>query len=429
MKKPLILFYPKNLPLLSKNELEVLDLLIDAGKLITPIYLEQEKQAEYQINKGELKKAAKKDPAILSPYTVVEKINGKIVATPYHIKYAELLKPVAEKLWKAGGLTKNGEFGKTLKMQAKALIEGSYEEEIISWLKIKKPYILDTYIGPIEHFGGQLSFGKAAYQAWVGVLDKEGTDRLNNYKSITLSTRRRSLFPNEIIEDQENVKARVLDVVLFSGYMARVKFVGLHLPVDISIVEKYGSELILFNQPNDLRVKEQILPTFHKIFAKGFKEGYTKEDLTRGYLRAVALHEVAHSYLYYRNASKNLQDLFPVIDELAATILGLRLAGTLLLKDRITEKMLESMIVTFLCRSFYHKGSNSSSNPMHNYALGGNIFINFMLEHGALKMSGGQVVPNFMKIFVSLHELSDSLEYILAKGTYKEAQNFIKKYS
>src|SRR3989344_5550694 len=117
MKKPLILFYP-NLPLLSKNELEVLDILIEAGKLIAPIYLEQEKQAEHQINKAELEKAAKKDPTVLSPYTVVEKINGKIVVTPYHIKYAALLKPAADKLLEAAKLTKNKEFGKALEIQA-----------------------------------------------------------------------------------------------------------------------------------------------------------------------------------------------------------------------------------------------------------------------------------------------------------------------
>ena len=123
MKKPLILFYP-NLPLLSKNELEVLDILIEAGKLIAPIYLEQEKQAIHQINKAELEKAAKKDPTILSPYTLVEKISGKLIVTPYHIKYAQLLKPVSDKLLEASRITKNSEFGRALKMQAKALCMG-----------------------------------------------------------------------------------------------------------------------------------------------------------------------------------------------------------------------------------------------------------------------------------------------------------------
>jgi len=211
--------------------------------------------------------------------------------------------------------------------------------------------------------------------------------------------------------------------------MARTKFVGVNLPIDIDIVEKYGAQVTLFNQPNDLRVEEQILPTFNKIFSEGFKGGFSEEDLRRGYLRSVALHELAHSYLYYKKSAKNLQELFPSIYELAATILGLRLGGSLLLKDRITEKQLESMIVAFICRSFYLAERNKDTNPLINYALGGIIFINFMLESGALKKSNNLAFVNFTKIFVSLHDLSYVLENLLAYGTKVDAEVFMKKYT
>src|SRR3989338_2736409 len=116
MSNPLILFNPK-LPKLSKSEKAVLDLLVEAGKLIAPIYLEQEKQAA-KVNKERMEKAAKKDPEILSPYTVVEKVGGKLVATPYHIKYAKLLKPIAQKLEEAAKVSDNKQFAHALKIQA-----------------------------------------------------------------------------------------------------------------------------------------------------------------------------------------------------------------------------------------------------------------------------------------------------------------------
>ncbi len=424
---PLIQFNPK-LPRLSVSEKATLKLLVEAGKLIAPIYLEQEKQAKDGPSREEIEKSGKNDPEILSPYTVVEKIDGKLTATPYHIKYANLLAPISQKLNKAASITDNKEFAKALITQAKTLLDGSYEEAIITWLKTK-PYILDIFIRPIKQFDSSLPFSKASYQSWVGVMDFEGTERFNNYKDITLSVARKDLTPKERVGNQEKVEAKVLDVFLLSGYMAKTKFVGVHLPIDVSIFEKYGASITLFNQPNDLRVEEQIIPTFNKIFSPGFKEGYNQEDLRRGYLRAVALHELAHTYLQYKNATDNLRDLFSVIDELAATILGLRMAGVLLLKDRITEKMLESMVVTFLCRSFFQKDKgNISTNPLHNYALGGSIFINFMLQNGAIKMSNEIVVPNFMKIFMALHELSDTLEHLLSEGSYKEAGRFIQNY-
>src|SRR3989344_4115627 len=211
--------------------------------------------------------------------------------------------------------------------------------------------------------------------------------------------------------------------------MAKTKFVGVNLPMDVDFVEKYGSEITIFNQTNDLRMKEQILPTFNKIFPKEFQEEFSLEDLRKASLRYVAMHELAHSFLYYKDAKRNLQDLFQSIYELAATVLGLRMAGSLLLKDRITSKQLESMLVVYICRSLHLIEKGKTNKPMVTYALGSAIFINFMLESGALKELKGMEVPNFMKIFVSLHNLSNILERLLSSGTRKDAEVFIGKYS
>ena len=280
-----------------------------------------------------------------------------------------------------------------------------------------------------EHLDDKLFFGKASYQSWIGTIDTEGSDRLNNYKSIVLSARRRALIPNQRVDNLDKVKAKVDDVILFSGFMARTKFIGVNLPIDVKFVEKYGSEVTLFNQPNDQRMQEQIIPTFNKIFSRAFREGFSFEDLRRANLRYIAMHELAHSFLNYRHAAENLNDLFQCIFELAATVLGFRMAGSLLLKDRITEKQLESMIVAALCRGFYLIKNQKTNKSMINYISGWSIFINFILKSGALKQSEGLAIPNFTKIFVAIHELSEILENLLSSGTRKEAEIFIQKYS
>lgn len=425
MSNALILFNPK-LPKLSKNERQVLDLLVAAGKLIAPLYLEQEKQAA-GISRAEIEKAGKKDPSFLSPYTVVEKIDGKLAAIPYHVKYATLLKPVADKLNQAAEITENKEFGKALQIQAKALLDGSYEKVISTWLAMK-PYILDISIGPVVYFDEQLFYGKASYQAWVGVLNEERTKRLELYKKIALTTDRKTLISRERMEQNHNVKTRVDNVLLFSGLMARTKFIGVNFPNNLQWVEKYGSEIFLFENANDSRMEEQIMPAFNKFFSAEFRQSFEREDLRRASLRYVALHEIAHSYLYYKNAFAKLQDLLPVLYELSATVLGLKIAGSLLVKDIITDKQLESMFVTFMCRSFYLIEQYKKTKFMGNYALGGVLFINFMLEMGALKQHKGLAILNFIKMFVLLHDLFYVLEKLLSSGTRKDAENFVKKY-
>ena len=430
---PLIEFNPK-LPKLTQYQRQVLKLLIEAGKLIAPIYLEQEKQLEKDgnfypkgVSKKEVAEAAKKNPQILSPYTVVEKVNGKLIAIPYHIKYADLLKPIADKLNQASDITENKDFAKFLKLKAKALLDGTYEDPVAFWFKMK-PYILDITIGPFEHHDDRLFFAKAPYQCWVGVINLGKTKKLNYYKDIVLSVRRKAIFPDERFENYKEVRAKIDDAVLLSGHIARTKFVGINMPMNFDWVEKYGSEVTLFNQINNLRMKEQILPMFNKIFVPAFKKGFSEEDLKIGSISYVALHEFAHNDLYYKNSAKNLQDLFPPIYELAATVLGLRMAGSLLLKDVIISKQLESMIVAFICRNFYLKEKSKQDKSWVNYALGGVIFNNFMIKNGSLKQSEGLTIPNFMKIFISIQDLSYALEFLLSSGTRKNTEAFIKKY-
>lgn len=429
----LIKFNPK-LPRLSKSEKAVLKLLIKAGELVADIYEAQETQLRQQGNfypKGvtavEIEKAAKENPSILSPYTVVEKANGKLVAIPYHVKYEKLLKPIAEKLEEASRISDDKLFSRFLKLQAKTLTEGSYEKAIIAWLKMK-PYILDISIGPLEHFDDQVFFTKAAYHAWVGVVNKESTEMINYYKKIVLSTEREALISGERLNNYEKCRAKIVDTLVFSGHMARTKFVGLNLPMNLGLVEKCGSEVTIFNQVNDLRLKEQILPIFKRIFSAAFRKGYSEKDLRRASISYVALHELAHNYLYYRSSAGRLRDLLPPIYELAATLLGMRIAGSLLLKGIISTKQLESMIVAFICRSFDLVEKSKEDKFMSNYALGGDIFINFIRSSGAIKEKEGMSFPNFMRIFVSLHELSYIMERLLASGTRKDAEVFIKKY-
>src|SRR3989344_4794418 len=200
--KPLVLFKPK-LPKLSKLESRVLDILVEAGKLIVPLYEQQENYkflgANFYpvgISKKEIEKAAEKDPKILDPYTVVEKVGGKLIAIPYHEKYLELLKPVADKLIQAAKITDNKEFARRLELQAKSLLDGSYNEASKSWMSMKH-YILDIVIGPIERYDDKLFFVKTSYQCWVGVLNSDETNKITEFQKIILSSRRKTLMPTE----------------------------------------------------------------------------------------------------------------------------------------------------------------------------------------------------------------------------------------
>lgn len=433
VSKPILLFKP-TLTLLSENENQVLELLVEAGKLIVPIYIAQENHDQLGANfypkgisKEEIEKVAKKDPKIFSPYTVVEKINGKLVAIPYHVKYANLLKPIADKLIEAAKVTDNKEFARRLLIQAKALFNGSYDEATIAWMKMK-PYVLDINIGPVERYDDKLFFTKTSYQAWVGVMDEGTTKRARQFRDIILSARKHSLMSSEQVDFYDKVQIRVDDLLLFSGLIARTVFLGVDVPNDPNLMEKYGSEITIFNQANEYRFKHEVLPAFNRIFSVSFRKLFSIKDIELGTLYSTILHELGHVYLRYRDSEKRLKDLFPIIDELSAYVTGLKVGGYLLLKDVTNTKQLESMMVAFLARSFEMVLYEKDNRSKYHYMLGGAIFINYLFENGAIQETGGVSWPNFTKMFFSLSELAVILDRILSCGTRADAESFIKKY-
>lgn len=421
-----MILYNPGLPKLTKNEQMVLDILIEAAKLIDPLYQEVRFYPE-GVSKEEIELAAQNNSEILSPYTVVEKSEDGLTAVSYHDKYQKHLKPISNKLKEAAEVTDNEEFSKCLNFQAEALLDGRYDEATIMWMQMK-PYILDINIGPVERYDDKLFFTKTSYQAWVGVMDIDQTQRMRKYSDLILSARRNALMPSEKVDYYDKVQVRVDDILIFAGLIAQTRFIGVNLPNDVKLMEEYGSEITMFNQTNEIRMETEIIPTFNKLFSKEFKEQFSLEDLEKGSSGFNMLHELAHVYLRYKNSEKNLKDMFPYIDELAAYVMGIKVCGSLFLKDIATQHELESIIVAFLSKCFYMVNEESDVSARMHYTVGCGVFINYLQETGAIRQLGGISWPNFTKIFMAIDQLSEILERILSSGTREDAYSFINQY-
>lgn len=433
MKRPIVEYNPK-LPELSKTELKVLGLLREAGKLIVPIYELQENHKfpganfyPYDVTVGEIRKSALKNPDILSPYTVVERQAGKLVAIPYHEKYAHLLKPIAEILFEAARITDDKGFAKALKIQAQALLDGSYDKATIAWMTMK-PYILNITIGPIERYDDKLFFIKTAYQAWVGVLDKKATENATNLKHIILSSQRKILMPSEYVTFFDKVQTRVDKTILFSGLIAKLRFTGTNLPNDVALMKKYGTEISIFEPSLSYWFYKKHCPIFKAVFEKKFQQSYNDEGLLKGSMYYILLHELAHSFMRYRDAEKRLGNLFPVIDEIAASVMGIKACGSLLLKDVISEKDLQYIMVMFMVRLFDWLDQMKEDPSVIYYVRGNAIALNFLFSSGGVQQSGGISWPNFTKMFMAIDELASALNMILSNGSYQDAKIFIENY-
>lgn len=419
---------------LSPLEKVLFKKLILAAELISSLYLKQKNNKypganfyPHDAEREEIEKAARKNPAILNPYTFVEKDKtGKLIATPYHLKFTKELKPVAKLLVEAANLSDNKNFSSYLKSQANSLLNGNYEKSEIIWLKAG-PSRFSFIIGPIERYLDKLFFKKCAYQAWVGISDEERTKEVEKFKNLILTSQRKILSGSEKAEISK-LGIWVNRTAIFSGLIADFMFTGTNLPNDVKLMEKYGSKLTIFESSLKSKFERDHLPIFKVVFDKKFQKFYSKEDLYEGSFKCILLHEISHSLIRYRDAEERLRNLFPVFDELYAYILGIKNCGTLLLKEAINQKELETILIMHICRNFTWWLDSIKNPDVKHYAMGAAIAQNFFLKEGAIKEKGGISWPDFTKIFICINELCRFLEYHLALGSYDDAKEFVDEY-
>ncbi|MDO8487394.1 MAG: hypothetical protein Q7S45_03820 [Candidatus Curtissbacteria bacterium] len=434
IKTPIVKFNIKDLDL-TTSEKKVAQTLMKAAESIAPIYEKQENHEfpganfyPHDATKEEIEKAAEKNPGILNPYTMVERgAGGKLIAIPYHVKFKSQLGKTSKLLEAAAKLTKNHDLAHRLHLQAHSLLDGNYELSDIYWLSMK-PYKIDIAIGPIDRLDDKLFFKKASYEAWVGIMDEEATQKAKIIQQEIYDVRRKIFSSSQKADFLDKTKLRVDKTLIFSGLFARGMFTSNSLPVDPNLMEKYGIEITFFDSSLDVKFAKQHYPIFQSVFEKEFQKDYSKEVLREGSFRNVLLHEIGHSLLRYKDSEERLKELFPVIDELAATIYGIKSCASLVLKGIMTEQELEAIMIMFICRAFTWWLDSQTQPSVEPFALGHAIALNYFLAAGALQEQNGISWPNFSKMFMAIEELSNGLEALISLGSRSDAKYFIDKY-
>ena len=421
---------------LSARERKILQKLGEAAKIISSLYLAQ-KNPRYRganfypsdATKKEIELAAKKDPEILSPYTFVERKGEKLVAIPYRIKFKKELLKIAKLLREAAALSSDKHFQAYLKARAEDLLKDNYDRSNILWLKTDRSTI-GCVIGPFDRYLDQLFFKKRAYMAWIGVLDEHTTNEMDRFKQLIL-TSERFYLPGSRHAKISKVKVRVEDTVIFAGLVADFLFVGNNLPssADINLIKRYGTIFTLFNPTLEWRFENWLLPIFQRIFPRDLQRKFSIKELKTAFLQSTVLHEACHSLMRYEDASKRLEEYFPYFDELFTDLLGIKGCGTLILKNALSDHELEAMVLKTICHSLYFYASLSVRPHLNPYAVGGGLILDFLRRGKAIKKQKNRFHFDAHRALMALNQLTSIIEYYIALGNHKEAEEFLKKFS
>ena len=436
------LLYEPKLVVLSQDERRVVDVLIDVVRLSGQLYVTQvNKQYSggnlypHNASKKEIAHAARANPEILSHFTIVQRSHDsdKLMAIPYHLHFHAELREIEQRLKKAYALSSDRPLRRILKVQIQALHTNTYEEALVENMKVDSQRIRFC-LGPMEPYEDKLFYRKYGFQSRVSLLNIDLTARCQEIKDVILR-HRRIAYPEEQIQFLEKTRVCVEDVIAASGLMVDYNFTGQTLPNRQDLIEKNGAIATIYFPMLHSTFQTFHLGVFQSVFERRFQDGFSRPLLERAFFYVVLLHEISRFLTKFRTGVQRLQGLYPIFNEMLTELLAIRLASYLLLKNVITDKEFEAVLILYICRLFEEFEDTTSdsvleayqNNKMKAFVAGNVIMLNVFLRSGSIRHHGGISWPNFVKVFLEIEHMILPTERIFAEGSYQDALRFIRK--
>jgi hypothetical protein len=384
---------------------------------------------------------AKHDKAITAPDTIVSVIKPEsgqglkqhVSTVPYHVEYAEFLKPMAKDLREAADLSDDPAFAKFLRLRAHALLTDDYYASDIAWLDLQNPKF-DISFAPMEVYLDSLLGVKASYGASVMIRNEEESRKLTIYQkyvpelqdALPLApedrpSKRGHQTPMEVMD----APFRAGD--LLHGYQA----VADNLPNDPRIHEQKGSKKLFWKNFMDARVNYVILPLAKRVMRADQAEMASGE----GYLADTIMHEIAHELgpLYSRTAQgkvglhEALGPRFSGLEEAKADVVGQICLQWLVDHGAYPKEKIHGVAASYIAGIF----RTIRFGIAEAHSAGEMMQFNYLSERGAIRRDSatGLYEIDFDRMPAAMASLAKELLEQEATGDRARSEAWFKKYA
>jgi hypothetical protein len=292
--------------------------------------------------------------AIYSDFTVVRRKGDALIAIPYHLEFAEFLKPAATALRAAAALSDDSGFAKFLRLRADALLTDDYYQTDLAWLDLNNPKF-DLILAPYETYLDNLLGVKTSFGAAVLIRNEQESKKLEMYQKYVpdlqealpldkadLPSKRGHLTPMEVMD----APFRTGD--LLHGYQS----VADNLPNDARVHAAKGSKKIFFKNFMDARVNEIILPLAKRLM----REDQAGKASGEGYLASTLMHEICHelgpNYSRTAQGQREVREAiggsFSGLEEAKADVVGMFGLQWLQAHDVISKEKLDEDYISYV---------------------------------------------------------------------------------
>jgi hypothetical protein len=365
-------------------------------------------------------------------YAIRRDASGKLMSVPYNEEYREFLEPAAKLLREAAALTTDATLKDFLTKRADAFTSNDYYASDVAWMDLKAP--IDVTIGPYETYEDELFGYKAAFEAYVTLTDAAESAKLEKF-----SQHLQELENNLPLEARyRNPKLgasspmRVVNEVFASGEGNNgVQTAAFNLPNDERVVKEKGSARIMLKNVQDAKFNKVLIPITRVVLSPAQQRAVAFDS----FFTHILMHELMHG-LGPHNITVGGQSTTVRLQlkELYSSIEEAKADVTglwalqYLLDKGVIDKQMQRTLYTTYLASMFR---SVRFGLTESHARGVAMQFNYFTDEGAIKFDAktGKFSADDAKMKAAVTKLTHDLLTIEAEGSYEKAKAILDKYS
>jgi hypothetical protein len=350
---------------------------------------------------------------------------------PYSREYREWLEPASRLLKDAAGFTENKTLKKFLSTRADAFLSDNYYASDVAWMELDAP--IDLTIGPYETYMDEVFGYKAAFEVFVTLRDDAESEKLAKYgkylQDIENNLPIDAKYRNPKLGAMSPI--RVVDVVYAAGEGNRgVQTAAFNLPNDEKVIRDKGSKRVMLKNMQEAKFNKVLIPISKVVLDPAQQSKISFEAFFTHILAHELMHGLGpHNITVNGKATNVRKELKDLYSaiEEAKADITGLFALQYLVDKGLLKKKMEEEMYTTYLASAF-RSVRFGINEAHGKAV--SLIFNYLIDAAAIWIDekAGTFSIDETRIKKVVEELTRTILTLEAEGSYNNAKGILDKY-
>jgi hypothetical protein len=351
------------------------------------------------------------------------------IINPYSVEYQSELVLAASLLRDASALTSQPTLKAYLTKRAEAFLSNDYYDSDVAWMELNSS--IEPTIGPYEVYEDEWFNAKAAFEAFIAILDDAETAKLSR-----LSSHLQEIEDDLPIDPKyrnpklgSSAPIRVVNEVFAAGDAnSGVQTAAFNLPNDERVIREKGAKRVMLKNVQEAKFKIVLIPISKTVLSVEDQKQVTFD----AFFTHILMHELMHGLGPHgisvdgrkTTVRRELKETYSAIEEAKADISGLFALQFLLDSGVLDRELQESIYDTYLASAF--RSIRFGINEAHGRGIA--VQLNYLLDYGAVVVEGdGTFSVDESKIKDGVRALTGDIMTLQAEGDYAKARDMLSR--